>query len=138
MANESSSPFAVAALLLVAVFSAGSLVAGADYVAVMLPVGLPFGNVLAAGIFCGLAGAASLMAPRGSMARRLALAALAAAVAWLPLSIALAGNASLNFSGDLGTVWLWFSAGLFVFVLGALLVAAIAAFLARRKHGSAA
>ena len=129
---------AVAALLLAAVFSAGSLLAGADYVSVMLPFGLPFGNVLAAGFFCCLAGAASLMAPRGSMARRLALAALAAAVAWLPVSIALAGNASLNFSGKPGSVWLWFSAGLFVFVLGALLFAAIAALLARRKQGSAA
>lgn len=138
MANKLTSPVAVAALLLLAGFSAGSLLAGADYISAMLPGGLPFGNVLAAGIFCGLAGAAALMAPRSGIARRLALAALAASLAWLPISIALAGNASLNFSGDSGTLWLWLSAGLLVFVLAALLSAASAAFLARRKQGGAA
>lgn len=131
------SPAAVAAALLVAIFSAGSLLAGADFVSAVLPGGLPFGNFLAAGLFCGLAGAAVLMAPRNGLARRVASLALAASVAWLPLSIALAGNVSLNFSGDLGPVWLWCSAGLFVCVLGALIVSARAAFLARRKPGSA-
>ena len=129
------SPAAVAAALLVAVFSAGSLFAGADYISFLLPGGLPFGNVLAAGVLCGVSGAAMLIAPRNGMARRAALFALAASVAWLPLSIALAGNASLNFSGGLGTVWLWCSVGLFACVLGALTAAASAALLARRTQG---
>lgn len=129
------SPAAVASALLVAIFSAGSLFAGADHVSLMLPGGLPFGNVLAAGVLCGLSGAAVLMAPRNGMTRRAAFFALAASVAWLPLSIALAGNASLNFSGGLGAVWLWGSVLLFACVLGALVAAAGAAFLARRTQG---
>ena len=95
------------------------------------------GNVLGAGVFCGLAGAAVLVAPLNGMVRRLALLALAASVAWLPLSIALAGNVSLNFSGGRGVLWLWCSAALFVCVLGALIAAASAAFLARRTQGGA-
>lgn len=130
-------PPTAAILLLCTVLSAGSLIVGADYIGLMLPGGLPFGNLLAAAVFCGLAGAAVVLAPRGSRSRPPALVALAGAVGWLPLSIALAGNAALNFSGERGTIWLWLSAGLFIGVMATLLLAAGASYLARRRTGGA-
>jgi len=137
---NSQAPFppAAAAWLLGAVLSAGSLFVGADFIGVMLPGGVPLGNVLAAAVFCGLAGAAVALAPRGSRSRTVALGALAGSVGWLPLSIALAGNATLNFSGQRGTLWLWLSAGLLIVVMATLLLAAGASYLARRRAGGAA
>ena len=123
-----------AALLFLSVLSAGALLVGADFTEVRLPGGLPLGNLLAAAVFCGLAGAAALLAPRGSVTRAAALAALLASVAWLPLSIAFAGNVSLNYSGPRGTVWLWLTAGLLLLDLGVLLFAAGASYFARRRQ----
>lgn len=125
---------AIALLLMLSFLAAASLFGGADFIAIVLPGGLPLGNVLAALFFCGLSGAALLIAPRGAWARRIAAAATAASVAWLPLSIALAGNAQLNFSGQRGLVWAWFTAGLLVVALCALLLAAAASYWARRKQ----
>lgn len=97
----------------------------------MLPGGLPIGNVVAAAMPCGIAGAAALLAPRGTRSRTVAVIALAASFAWLPLSIALSGNLSLNFSGQRGVVWAWFSVAVFVLALSAALMACVANFRAR-------
>ena len=121
-----------------AVLSAGALFVGADVIHRILPGGLPVGNLLAAAVYCGLAGTAVVLAPRRSVSRPAALGALAGAIAWLPLSIALAGNPSLNFSGERGALWLWLSAGLLIVVMAALVLAAFASYLARRSAGGAA
>ena len=47
---------------------------------------------------------------------------LLAAWLWLPVSIALAGNVALNFSGQTGTLWLGISALLFCAILGSFLL----------------
>src|SRR5262245_17058386 len=93
-------------LLTAAGFSVGSLVSGARYLEWVLPGGLPLGNVLAAAALCSLAGAAFHLSPLGSIRRRVSRVSLLAAAFWLPISIALAGNLTLNFSGYRGAAWL--------------------------------
>ena len=110
-------------LLTLAAFSIGSLVSGAAYVEWRLPGGLPLGNILAAAALLGLAGAACLLAPSGSRRRSASRLALMAALLWLPLSIALAGNLALNFSGTRGDVWMLSSLALFAAVLACLICA---------------
>lgn len=71
-----------------------------------LPGGLPLGTALAALGLCAPATAAILLSPPGTMDRRLAQVALVAGIAWLPVSVLLAGNMRLNFTGDRGFTWL--------------------------------
>ena len=97
-----------------------ALVAGAPWLEQPLPGGLPAGNLLAASIPVALALAAWLLGRSRSLQRRAAATALVAALAWLPVSIALAGNLALDFSGDRGTAWLGFSAVMMVAALAAL------------------
>jgi hypothetical protein len=139
LSTINSTQVGVAALLLVAVFSICSLLAGASYLDVWLPGGLPLGNLLAAAVFSGPAGAAVLLAGRAKWVRLIATTVLLVSLAWLPVSIVLAGNAALNFSGgERGTIWAWFSAGLCIAVVAALLLAVGAALLARRGQSGAA
>lgn len=98
-------------LLAVTVFAAFSLVSGAAYLESPLPGGLPFGNALAAIGLCSTAGAAVGLSRTGTMLRALSMVSFVAAVIWLPLSIALAGNLALEFSGDRGGVWMWITLG---------------------------
>lgn len=83
-----------------------ALVMGAPLLLWDLPGGLPLGTALAALGLCAPAAAAVLLSPPGSMDRRLAQVALVAGIAWLPVSVLLAGNLRLNFTGDRGFTWL--------------------------------
>lgn len=96
------------------------LVRGSTWLEYPLPGGLPSGNALAASIPCALAAAACCIGRPRSAQRRAALTALVAAFAWLPVSIALAGNLALDFAGDRGTAWLGFSAVVMLAAMGAL------------------
>jgi len=107
-------------LLTVAAFSVGSLVSGARYSEWVLPGGLPLGNVLAAAGLCSLAGTAFHLSPLDSIRRRVSAVTLLAAAVWLPLSIALAGNLTLNFSGYRGTAWLAITSATAIAALGSL------------------
>jgi hypothetical protein len=119
-------------LFLVACACIGALVAGAAIVDWTLPGGLPFGNLLAAVGLCALAGAAFALSPAGSLRRRVARIVLFATALWLPLSIAMAGNLALDFSGARGSLWLAATA---IVALSALcsLAWAAASFLLRRR-----
>ena len=86
-----------------------SLASGACYLDTVLPGGLPAGNAVAALGLVSLAGVPVLLSTRGSVLRRVASATLGGAVAWLPASIALAGNLALNFTGWRGSVWVGLS-----------------------------
>ncbi len=119
----------VTALLLVAAFAVFSLLSGAAYLELPLPGGLPFGNALTAAGLCAAAWAALTLSPRGSARSMLAACALLAAIAWLPLSIALAGNLALNFAGGRGSAWLLLSLGIVLLVLCALALALVYALL---------
>ena len=132
-------PGLVAALLLaIAAFSILLLVSGANYLETSLPGGLPIGNALSAIGLCALAGSAVVLSPRRTTLRRVSVASLLAAAAWLPVSIALAGNLTLNFHGGRGEAWLIFNAVVAALVLCAFGWALAAALLARRRRAGAA
>jgi hypothetical protein len=110
-------------LFALAAISIGVLVSGASYSEWVLPGGLPLGNALAAIGLCCLAGSAYNLSPVGSVRRRISQAVLVVTVIWLPISIALAGNLELNFSGARGTAWLVISSVAAIAVLGSLALA---------------
>jgi hypothetical protein len=60
--------------------------------------GIPAGNLLAWVAAVALPVAARMVAPAGRL-RQLAAALVIAALAWLPVSVLLAGNVALNFQG---------------------------------------
>lgn len=138
MTTHSRIPLYAAALLLVAASSLFAILSGADYLSAMLPGGLPVGNVLAALVFLGMSGAGYVLAKERKVLGRIAAIVLAGAVLWLPVSIALARNASLNFAGWNGTLWFLFTVGLFFAALGVLLFAAGTAVRSARKAKNAA
>lgn len=112
----------LAALILasLAALALGLLVSGSGLPDHLLPGGLPLGNLLAAMALCSIAGAAFLLSPRGSGRGRFAAMALLASLLWLPVSVLLAGNLALNFSGARGTAWLVGSVAVVVATLAAL------------------
>jgi hypothetical protein len=128
----------IAVLLATAGFAIASLASGASYLEAPLLGGLPFGNALAALGLCATAGIAVELSSRGTTLRAVPLAALAAATAWLPASIALAGNLTLNFTDGRGAVWLAFSLAVVAGVTTAVVWALVAALLARLRLSSAA
>ena len=132
-------PALVAALLLaIAAACILSLVFGAYYLEIPLPGGLPIGNALCAIGPCAAAGSAVVLSPRRTARRLVSVASLLGAAAWLPVSIALAGNLALNFQDGRGEVWLAFSAAVAALVFFALGWALVAALLARRGRAGAA
>ena len=125
----------VSLLLALTAFALLSLVMGASYLETMLPGGLPIGNALSAIGLCAPAGAAVALSSSRTALRRVSVAALIAAISWLPVSIALAGNLALNFQGDRGEAWLIFSAAVGVAVFCTLGWALIAALISRYRRG---
>ena len=105
-------------LFVLAAISFGVLVSGGSYSERVLPGGLPLGNALATIGLCSLAGSAFNFSPVGSVRRRISGVVFISAMLWLPISIALAGNLALNFSGFRGTVWLVISSVTAIAVLG--------------------
>jgi hypothetical protein len=128
----------VIALLVIALFSIFSLVRGAEYLETPLPGGLPIGNALIAIGLCALAGTAVALSVRGTALRIMSLASLLAAAAWLPESVALAGNLALNFGGGRGLIWLVLSLVVVTGAFCALLWALVARALAKRRSTGAA
>ena len=126
-------------LLVLAAFALLSLVSGASYLETVLPGGLPIGNALTAIGLCAAAGSAVGLSPRRTALRVLSVASLIGAVAWLPASMVLAGNQTLNFDKGRGVAaWLALSGAVVVAVSGALAWALIASFLAMCGRGRAA
>lgn len=122
------------ALLAIAVVSVASLVSGADSLESVLPGGLPAGNAIAAlGLIAG-AGVPVLLSAPGSVLRKAALVTLGTAVMWLPVSIGLAGNLALNFTGWRGSAWLGFSLVIHLIVLCTLAWVLVDRLLAMRRR----
>ena len=123
----------VSTLFAIVVVSLTFLVSGGSYLDFLLPGGLPVGNALAAiGLACAAAIPVALSHP-GSLLRAVAMGTLAAAATWLPVSIALAGNLSLNFGGVRGSIWLGFNLVLNIAVLFTLTWALVSHLVARRR-----
>ena len=128
----------VALLLLIAAFAVLSLASGASYLETMLPGGLPLGNALTAIGLCAAAGSAVGLSTRRTVLRLVSIASLIGAAAWLPASIALAGNLTLNFHGVRGSAWLVLSAVIIAAVFCTLGWALVASLLARSRRAGAA
>jgi hypothetical protein len=128
----------VALFLVIAAFALLSLVYGASYLETMLPGGLPIGNALTAIGLCAAAGSAVGLSARRTALRLVSAAALIGAVLWLPVSIALAGNLTLNFDGDRGVAWLGLSVAIVAAVFLALAWALVASLLAKYRRAPAA
>ena len=96
----------VSFFIVLTVASIAALLAGGTLLEAPLPGGLPLGNLVTACTLCAPAGVAVGLSPQKTLVRYFSLASLVAACAWLPVSIALAGNLSLNFEGASGEMWL--------------------------------
>jgi hypothetical protein len=125
---------AALALFALAVFSLASLIFGASYLEFSLPGGLPVGNALAAIWLACVAALSVLLSPADTTLRGAALASLAVAASWLPLSIALAGNLALNFAGGRGSFWLGFTLAVTLVVLSTFVWALFGRLLGKRKR----
>ena len=123
--------FIIAILLMVVLFTCASLVTGAAYLLWLLPGGLPFGNGLTAAGLSSAAVIALLLSKPKSVLRWIAIGSIVLSVIWLPISIGLAGNLSLNFDGTNGLVWRRFTLATFAIVLMSLLWAIAQSFVDR-------
>lgn len=128
------SRYKIPLLVGVAIGSIVALLSGGSFLEWTLPGGLPVGNALVVAALCSLAGAAMALSREGTFARYFAVASLIAAAAWLPVSISLAGNLALNFSGSRGQAWIWFSVATVALVLTALAGATIDHLIRRRSQ----
>ena len=104
-------------LLTIVLFTFVSLVKGATYLLWLLPGGLPFGNGLTATGLTTAAVVALVLSKPESALRWTAIVSTVLSVLWLPISIGLAGNLSLNFNGTNGSAWRYYTLATFVFVL---------------------
>jgi hypothetical protein len=124
-------------LLGMVAFSFIALASGASYLEMLLPGGIPLGNAIAAFGLCGLPGLALLLSPHDTLVRKASLIALLAAAAWLPVSIALAGNLELSFGGGRGTAWVAITLGSILASVTCLVWALIALCFGRPRAGAA-
>lgn len=105
------------ALSLAALAALVALGSGTDALNRSLPGGLPLGNVLALVLLLAPAVVACRLSRPGSLCRRASTLATFAAAAWLPVSILLAGNLNLDFTGTRGEAWVWLTLVTAVLVL---------------------
>jgi hypothetical protein len=127
----------VALLLVIAALALLCLVSGTSYLETTLPGGLPIGNALTAIGLCAAAGSAVGLSARRTALRRVSVASLICAAAWLPASIALAGNMTLNCDGARGVAWLALSLCIVAAVLCALAWALVASIVAMYRGARA-
>ena len=122
----------VTGLVAIALFAFGSLIAGAVYLEWLLPGGLPIGNALTAiGLSASALAAFGASQPNTSP-RWCSIVSLVLSVAWLPISVGLAGNLSLNFGDKYGPIWVKLSLVTLVFALISLTYATLRMLLAKR------
>lgn len=116
-----------------AVASGWLLLSGSDLLDVELPFAFPAGNIAAAVMLVAAAAIPVLASVPGSRLRGVARATLLLAVAWLPVSMAIAGGMQLSFSGWQSWAWMVYTLVLLLAVPIVLACAIVAALLARRK-----
>ena len=109
----------------IALFTFGSLLGGAAYLEWLLPGGLPFGNALTAVGLSSAAVAALGVSKPNSVLRWFSVVSILLSTTWLPLSIRLAGNLTLNFDEVYGPIWINLSLVTFVFALISMLWAIV-------------
>ena len=127
-------PLSIVLLVVVALASIAALFSGGSFLEAALPGGLPVGNALVVIALSSLACAAIALSPPGTFARYVSVASLVAAAAWLPVSIALAGNLELNFSDAGWDAWVALSLATVALVFVAMGWAAIDHLIKRRSQ----
>lgn len=134
--RRTSSPqiWGIAASVAVAAFAAGSLFGGASYLETPLPGGLPLGNALTAAGLVALTVPAVLSSRARTGFRRASMIPLLLALAWLPTSVALAGNLALVFANGRGDAWIGLTACTVLAALGSLLLALLVSIARRLKR----
>ncbi len=141
-----SSPRAIAAFFerrvpILVVLSIGSiavLLSGGSFLEASLVGGLPVGNVVATAALCFPACVAIGLTRSRTTVRYFSVAGFIAAFAWLPVSIGLAGNLTLNFSGLRGQIWVWSSLTTIGIILISLAWATVDHLIRRRVHRGSA
>lgn len=128
----------VPTLVVLSVGSVAGLISGGAFLETPLVRGLPVGNVLAAAALCLPACVAIGLSRPRTVVRYFSVVSLIAGCAWLPISVGLAGNLTLNFSDLRGRVWVWASLATIVVVLLALVWAMIDRRIRGRSHGGSA
>jgi len=121
-------------LILITVSSLTALLSGGAFLDFPLPGGLPLGNLVAACALCAPAGAAIRLSPANTLVLYVSVASLVAACAWLPVSIAVAGNLMLNFGDAHGETWVALTLATTVVAYASLLWAGIHRLIARRRR----
>jgi hypothetical protein len=128
----------VSTLVVLSIGSVATLISGGSFLEASLVGGLPLGNVVAAAALCLSACVAIGLSRSRTLVRYFSAGGLTAAIAWLPISIGLAGNLTLNFSGFRGQIWIWLSLTTIVVILIALAWATVDHLIRRRlQRGSA-
>ncbi len=103
MTNRSKS-FLIGLLCCYSLFGTVMLIRGELLLLWPLPGGMPLGNLIAAATFMAVPALSSLLT-NNRLVIRLSTITCILATLWLPISIWLAGNIHLNFSGDMGHHW---------------------------------
>lgn len=114
------------------------LFSGSELLDVALPFDFPAGNIAAAVMLAGLAAIPVLASVPGSRLRAVAKATLVAAIAWLPVSMAIAGGMQLHYSGWQSWLWITYTLALLLAVPVVFVWAIVAALLQRRRRAEAA
>lgn len=127
------SVFKILLLVVLTIASIAALFSGASFLNAPLVGGLPIGNAISSLVFVFPALVAVGLSRPNSAVRYVSIFSLVAAVVWLPVSIGLAGNLSLNFSGLRGDIWIWMTAVTAALILIAPLWATIDCLVMRRS-----
>lgn len=114
------------------------LFSGSELLDVELPFDFPAGNIAAAVMLVAMAAIPVLSSMPGSRLRAIAKATLVAAIAWLPVSMAIAGGMQLHYSGWQSWLWMAYTLALLLAVPVVLGWAIVAALLQRRRRVVAA
>lgn len=118
----------------IALASGWLLFTGSELLDVELPFAFPAGNIVAAVMLMGIAAVPVLSSAPGSRLRTVAKLTLVAAIAWLPVSMAIAGGMQLHYSGWQSWVWIAYTLALMLAAPVVLAWAMVAALLRRRRR----
>ena len=124
--------------LAIAITAGWLLFSGSELLDVELPFDFPAGNIAAAVMLVAIAAIPVLSSVPGSRLRAIAKATLVAAIAWLPVSMAIAGGMQLHYSGWQSWLWMTYTLALLLAVPVVLGWAILAALLQRRGRTAVA
>ena len=124
----------VLACLAVAAVAGWLLFSGSELLDVELPYAFPAGNIAAAVMLVAAAGVPVLLAADGTRLRAVARAVFVLAIAWLPVSMAIAGGMQLHYSGWQSWAWIVYTLAILLLVPVVLAWTAVVALSSRKRR----